>query len=174
MLQTIDDADIPGIVSLLNRAYRGAGAAVGWNSEAGYIAGDRTTEPLLRTDLRTRPEAILLRWVDPANHQLSGCVWLEPLGQGQWYMGSLATDPERQNTGAGRALLGAAEQFVSERGGDRVRITVVNVRDTLIAWYERRGYRLSGETEPFPYDDDRFGTPLRDDLAFVVMEKVLP
>lgn len=52
-------------------------------------------------------------------------------------------------------------------------MTVVNVRDTLIAWYIRRGYFLTGETEPFPYDDNRFGTPLRDDLAFVVLEKVL-
>jgi hypothetical protein len=47
------------------------------------------------------------------------------------------------------------------------------VRDALIAWYERRGYRLTGETQPFPYGDERFGLPQRDDLAFVVMEKGL-
>ena len=50
-------------------------------------------------------------------------------------------------------------------------MTVVNVRDTLIAWYQRRGYALTGETKPFPYDDKRFGTPLRDDLYFVMLEK---
>ncbi len=59
------------------------------------------------------------------------------------------------------------------RGGKRVRITVVNVRDALIAWYIRRGYDKTGETEPFPYGDDRFGHPLRDDLGFVVLEKAL-
>ena len=52
-------------------------------------------------------------------------------------------------------------------------MTVVHIRDTLIAWYERRGYALTGETRPFPHGDDRFGKPLRDDLSFVVMEKVL-
>jgi hypothetical protein len=50
-------------------------------------------------------------------------------------------------------------------------MTVVNVRKTLIAWYERRGYALTGETKPFPYGDERFGRPLRDDLHFVVLEK---
>lgn len=50
-------------------------------------------------------------------------------------------------------------------------MTVVNVRDTLIAWYVRRGYRLTGEREPFPYGDNRFGTPLRQDLHFEVLEK---
>ena len=52
-----------------------------------------------------------------------------------------------------------------------MRLTVVNVRATLIAWYERRGYRLTGESQPFPYEDQRFGAPRRDDLEFVVLEK---
>jgi hypothetical protein len=54
------------------------------------------------------------------------------------------------------------------------RLTVVSIRDSLIAWYERRGYRRTGETQAFPYEDRRFGTPLRDDLEFVVLEKRLP
>ncbi len=52
-------------------------------------------------------------------------------------------------------------------------MTVINFRKTLIAWYLRRGYRQTGETEPFPYGDDRFGAPLRDDLVFVVLQKDL-
>jgi len=52
-------------------------------------------------------------------------------------------------------------------------MTVVNIRDTLIAWYQRRGYVLTGETRPFPYGDSRFGEPRRDDLSFVVLEKHL-
>lgn len=59
------------------------------------------------------------------------------------------------------------------RGGVEVRMTVVNLRDTLIAWYGRRGYVLTGETEPFPYGDDRFGAPTRQDLEFVILRKRL-
>jgi hypothetical protein len=67
----------------------------------------------------------------------------------------------------------SAKRWVRERGARRVRMTVVNVRDTLIAWYARRGYELTGETTPFPYGDDRFGVPQRDNLCFVVLEKNL-
>jgi hypothetical protein len=52
-------------------------------------------------------------------------------------------------------------------------MTVITLRETLIAWYESRGYRRTGKSEPFPYGDDRVGTPLRDDLRFVVLEKEL-
>jgi GNAT superfamily N-acetyltransferase len=102
-----------------------------------------------------------------------GCVWIEPLGDDGWYPGSLATDPTRQNSGLGKALLSAAEQWVRDRGGKRIRMHAVNVRDALIAWYLRRGDHKTGETEPFPYGDDRFGAPLRDDLRFLVLEKDL-
>jgi hypothetical protein len=46
------------------------------------------------------------------------------------------------------------------------------VRESLIAWYERRGYRRTGETEPFPRDT-RFGEPQRPDLEFIMLEKDL-
>ncbi len=100
-----------------------------------------------------------------------GCVWPEPLNQDVWYLGSLATDPTRQKGGLGKILLVAAEQWVHERGGKRIRMSVVNVREALNAWYLRRGHRKTGETEPFPYGDDRYGAPLRDDLSFLVLEK---
>lgn len=98
-------------------------------------------------------------------------MWLEPRGEGEWYLGSLATDPSRQNSGLGRALLTAAEDWTREQGGRRIRMTVINVREALIAWYERRGYHRTGETAPFPYGDDRFGTPLRPDLHFGILER---
>jgi hypothetical protein len=62
---------------------------------------------------------------------------------------------------------------VRKRGGRGIRMTVVNVRDALINWYMRRGYSLTGETEPFPYGNNRFGIPKRDDLHFVVLRKHL-
>ena len=52
-------------------------------------------------------------------------------------------------------------------------MTVIWLREALVAWYARRGYHPTGETKPFPYGDDRWGTPTRDDLYFVVLEKAL-
>ena len=164
------DADVPRIVDLMNRAYRGSD---GWSAEQAYIAGNRTTEAFLREDIAANPAATLLKWVETPDGPAHGCVWLEPMPEGTWYLGSLCVDPDLQNAGQGRTLLAAAEAWARERGAARVRMSVVNVRDTLIAWYLRRGYRATGEIEPFPYGSDRFGRPLRDDLAFVVLGKDL-
>jgi hypothetical protein len=54
-----------------------------------------------------------------------------------------------------------------------MQMTVISVRNDLIAWYERRGYRRTGRTSPFPYGDERFGIPLRDDLQFELLVKPL-
>ena len=156
----------------MNRAFRGDGPGASWNTEAPYIDGARTHQDLLAADLRERPQARLLI-ARGEDGRVQACVWLEPLGAGVWYLGSLAVDPALQNGGAGRRLLGLSEARIAAEGGRTVRMTVVNVRDTLIAWYIRRGYSLTGETEPFPYEDARFGTPKRPGLHFVVLEKRL-
>jgi len=173
---TLEDAlasDIPAVAALMNFAFRGAGPVTSWNTESVYIAGDRTSVALIEADIADKPDARLLIVRDAATRAPIASVWLEPVGGGTWYLGSLTIDPTLQNGGAGRKMLAVSEDWVRARGGRTIRMTVVHVRDTLIAWYLRRGYHLTGETEPFPYDDARFGVPLRDDLHFVVLEKTL-
>ncbi|HEX3889065.1 MAG TPA: GNAT family N-acetyltransferase [Phenylobacterium sp.] len=165
------DADIAEIVELSNWAYRGTGAVASWTVES-YLQGERTTADALRADLAANPSAQVLLWRDERG-ELLGHVWLEPLDAGVWYLGLLSVRPDRQDRKLGRGLLTSAEDHARERGARRMRMTVINVRDTLIAWYQRRGYALTGEVRPFPYGDDRFGRPLRDDLSFVVLEKAL-
>jgi ribosomal protein S18 acetylase RimI-like enzyme len=167
------DADLPAIVDLVNAAYRGDDAARGWTTESGYIDGPRIDLDLLRADLAAEPDALLLGWRDAPDGPLLGCVWLEPAADDAWYLGMLTVRPDLQDRQLGRQLLADAEAAAAEAGARRVRMTVVNIRDTLIAWYQRRGYALTGQTRPFPYDDNRFGTPKRSDLVFVVLEKSL-
>jgi ribosomal protein S18 acetylase RimI-like enzyme len=170
-LKAATDADLPEIVELTNWAYRGAGEVASWTVES-YLHGQRTTAEALAADIAANPAARLLTWRDDAG-ELQGHVWLEPLDDGVWYLGLLSVRPDRQDQKLGRTLLNAAEDFTRAQGGRRVQMTVINVRDTLIAWYQRRGYALTGEVRPFPYGDDRFGTPQRDDLSFVVLERGL-
>ena len=172
-LERAVECDYPAIVALANQAYRGSGEGSGWTTESSYLEGPRLTESRLREDLVAKPEAHLLVVRGEGAGQLLGTVWLEPRSPGVWYLGLLTIRPEEQNRQLGRALLAAAESYAAERGARRIRMTVVNVRESLIAWYERRGYRRTGEREPFPYGDDRFGRPLREDLGFVVLEKEL-
>jgi ribosomal protein S18 acetylase RimI-like enzyme len=166
------EADYPAIIELANLAYRGTGPSASWNIED-FIEGQRLNESLLREDLAAKPEAHLLTYRDVPDEPLLGTVWLEPGKDGVWYLGLLTIHPELQKRKLGRTLLAAAEDFAKQRGAQRIQMTVVNVRDILITWYERRGYSLTGETRPFPYGDDRFGKPTRDDLHFVVLQKDL-
>lgn len=50
---------------------------------------------------------------------------------------------------------------------------VISLRDELIAYYERRGFRRTGETREFPYELIGADTILRDDLSFAVLVKNL-
>ena len=157
----------------MNTAYRGVGRDASWNTEAVFIDGDRTNEADLKEEIARKPASVLLVAEEDGDATMLGCVWLEPVSGATWYLGSLTIDPRLQNSGLGRRLLLASEQWAMERGAGKIEMKVVNVRDTLIAWYKRRGYRLTGETHAFPYGDHRFGTPRRDDLTFVVLEKSL-
>ena len=168
MLEPATEADHAAIVALVNQAYRGLGAqAQGWNLETGVIEGERTTLALLREDLAAKPHARLM--LHKNAQTLLASVWLEPMGDGDWYLGLLAIRPDLQAQGLGRRMLDASEAHVAANGGTRVVISVLNVREALIGWYERRGYVRTGAVAPYPYGDDRFGRPLREDLAFVIL-----
>jgi len=93
---------------------------------------------------------------------------------GAGYFGMFSVQPDLQGGGVGKALLAEAERVA---GGEwelpAMRMTVIDLRDELIAFYERRGYARTGIKKPFPYGDERYGIPKRDDLRFEVLEKPL-
>ena len=105
--------------------------------------------------------------------KLMACCQLERRGD-SGYFGMFAVDPLAQGAGLGKRVLAEAERIVGETWGcATLRMTVIVQRDELIAWYGRRGYRRTGQFEPFPYGDERFGIPRRDDLRFEVLLKNL-
>jgi ribosomal protein S18 acetylase RimI-like enzyme len=173
LLERVMEADYAAVVELANLAYRGTGRkdgeAASWNIEAGLVEGPRLTEATLREELAEKPE--LLVWREVAGGPLMGTAWMQPKGDGVWYLGLLTVRPDVQDRKLGRALLAAAEAYARERGGRRITMTVLSGRDELMGWYERRGYRKTGVTQPYPYGDGRHGRPLRDDLHFIVMER---
>jgi ribosomal protein S18 acetylase RimI-like enzyme len=163
----------------MNAAYGGRGSVAGWTHVKEFLVGDRTSVSALRAEIKANPRAqfLVVRKPQtrgkPATGALRGSVWLEPRSASVWYLGSLAVDPREQNSGLGRRILDAAETGLADLGAAKVIIDVLNVRGSLIAWYERRGYRLTGESHAFPYEDNRYGVPQRPDLEFVELEKSL-
>jgi len=168
-------SELAQVVELVNAAYRGEGGQAGWTSEIGLVDGLRVTIEALRNDFSAASDLSILLLREAG--QLLACVRLESAtamnGEPACHIGLLAVRPGMQDRGVGRVLLEHAEAAGRARGAEIARMTVVGVRASLIAWYERRGYRRTGETQPFPYQDARFGHPARPDLDFVVLEKNL-
>ena len=173
ILDPAEDCDIEALADLVNGAYRGDTGRTGWTHEADMLEGPRTSAQALRHDLAAQPQAMILILRDAPGTEALGLVWLEPSGQSTWYLGMLTVRPTLQDRKLGRTLLAMAESFAAERGARRIEITVVSIRRSLVDWYKRRGYQPTGEVQPFPYADQRFGAPLRDDLEFHVMAKAI-
>ena len=165
-------ADIADYVELVSSAYRGEGSKQGWTTEADLLGGQRLNGPMAEDMLAEADSQILLARDEQGRAVAS--VYVREPEDGAAYLGVLAVSPLGQGKGVGSALIGLAEAWVAEHwGATSMRMSVINKREELIAYYERRGYSRTGEVEPFPYGDERFGLPKVDDLAFVMLSKPL-
>ncbi len=162
------DADVPALVALVTSAYRGESSRTGWTTEADFLDGNRIDPDVLRTEI-ARPRSRVLVVEHEAG--LAACAHVAE-DEGAGYFGMFAVRPDLQGGGVGKQLLAEAERVVRDEWRlPAMRMTVIDIRDALIAFYERRGYRRTGILKPFPYGDERFGIPLRGDLRFEVLEK---
>ncbi|MEU3313702.1 GNAT family N-acetyltransferase [Streptomyces sp. NPDC048387] len=164
------EEDVPALVALVESAYRGDASRAGWTTEADFLDGQRT-DPDGVAAIIADPDSTLL--VVERAGELVACCQLEHRGD-HAYFGMFAVRPGLQGAGLGKEVMAEAERRVREDWKvTEMRMTVVNVREELIAYYERRGYRRTGELSPFPYGDERFGVPLRSDLAFELLVKTV-
>lgn len=163
-------ADRDALIALVTSAYRGEASRAGWTTEADLLDGPRVVPEVLEHDLM-RPRSMVV--IAERDGGMLACAHVCDDG-GTGYFGMFAVDPTRQGGGLGDAVLRECERIVrAEWRLPVMRMTVIDLRDELIAWYERRGYRRTGIKQPFPYGDARFGQPKRDDLRFEVLEKAL-
>jgi len=162
-------ADITAITALLNSAYRGESSKQGWTTEAHLIAGNVRTNEVSVKEVMEQEGSIMLKYINE-NGQLMGCVNLQQHGD-KVYLGMLSVSPGLQGAGIGKKLLKAAEEYTLQVNGKAVYMTVISVRTELINWYERYGYKDTGERKPF-VEDGVSGTHLQP-LEFMVMEKMV-
>jgi ribosomal protein S18 acetylase RimI-like enzyme len=162
--------DVPALVALIQSAYRGESSRAGWTTEADLLEGQRTDpEGVLAVIAGTDSRLVAVE----SDGGLVACCQVEHRG-GYAYFGMFAVRPALQGAGLGGLVLAEAERFAREEWkAAEMHMTVISAREDLIAWYVRRGYRRTGETRPFPYGDERFGLPRREDLEFELLTKKL-
>lgn len=161
-------ADIDALVVLVTSAYRGDASKQGWTTEADMLDGQRIDPDVLRKDIERERSRVVIA---EREAQLLACVHVAE-DDGAGYLGMFSVKPDLQGGGVGKLLLAEAERIARDEWRlPAMRMTVIDIRDELIAFYERRGYRRTGVTKPFPYGDERYGIPKRDDLRFEILEK---
>ena len=160
--------DIPALIALVTSAYRGDTSKQGWTTESDLLDGQRIDAEALRHDIERTDSRILLAL---ENGEVLACAHVA-IEDGTGYFGMFAVSPDQQGSGVGKRMMAEAERLAREDWGlPGMRMTVIDIRDELIAFYERRGYARTGLKKPFPYGDERFGIPKRDDLRFEILEK---
>jgi ribosomal protein S18 acetylase RimI-like enzyme len=130
------------------------------------LSGQRTSTAELTAALAD-PDRRLL--VAERGGDLVGTVTVARAGADRAYLGMLSVLPDIQGAGLGRELIAAAEAAARTAFAAKfMEMTVIERRAELIGWYERRGYRQTGEIRSFPY------APAETvNFAMVVLERAL-
>ncbi|MDZ4870585.1 MAG: GNAT family N-acetyltransferase [Alphaproteobacteria bacterium] len=160
--------EAPQITALIERAYRGEESKSGWTSEADLLTGPRTSVDEIAAIMR-EPLARFLVATD-GTKDLAACALIRN-EEASGYFGMFAVRPNIQGAGLGKAMLDAAERNIKDLWRlNTVYMTVINLRHELIAYYERRGYKRTGERKPFPFDLPSLGAT-RTDFHLTVLRK---
>lgn len=160
-------ADAAAITALLNSAYRGEHSKKGWTTEAHLIAGNQRSDEADVTATLLKAGSVFLKYTD-ADNNLTGCVNLQQHGN-KIYLGMFSVAPELQGAGVGKQLLLAAEEYALQNGIHIIYMSVISVRIELINWYQRHGYKDTGERISFK-EDGKSGKHLQP-LEFMMLEK---
>jgi N-acetylglutamate synthase-like GNAT family acetyltransferase len=156
--------DIPELVLLINKAYKGEGSKKAWTSESNLFDGLRTNENVL-TELLSDENAIIFKYVNDSG-AIIGCVYMQKQ-ESQIYLGLLSVSPDIQAASVGKQLLIAAEEYAQEKKCNKIVMSVITIRHELVEWYKRRGYYPTG-VKPFP--QDKVNIP-NQKLELVMLEK---
>lgn len=150
---------------LINRAYRFE-ASRSWTSEHKIVSGDRMSlaflERLIQHQQVSHDESQF--FVVEANGQLEkgiiGCIALS-YKDSDVEIGTFCISPELQNYGYGKQVLKAAELYATKFNPHlkTYSMWVLNTRQELIAYYERRGYVQTSKTAEYPIQEN-VGQPL--------------
>ncbi len=162
-------AESDDITCLVNAAYRPDSTHAGWTHESNLISGARTSSEQIIEIINKKDSIILVAIQDS---KLSACVHIERTDH-HCSIGMLAVSPAFQDAGLGKKMLGHAETFaIKHFSAQRLIMIVLSARYELISFYQRRGYRKTGNVLEYPISAG-VGSPKFDNLKIEMLEKIL-
>jgi GNAT superfamily N-acetyltransferase len=147
--------DAEAVAKLVNAAYRGETSRKGWTTEADILEGLRTTTVEIANIIKRDNAFVLIGVLKDEIVATICCEWQELAFKDTVHFGMIAVKPSLQNKGYGKKMIQAAEAMTRREW--RVvgfHMAVISIRHELIAFYERLGYKLTGEFAVFPVKSD--------------------
>jgi N-acetylglutamate synthase-like GNAT family acetyltransferase len=96
-----------------------------------------------------------------------GCVCIAPTNNTSIYFGMLSVNPKYQGFGLGIGMIHTVEKIAKDYGYEYTELWVVNLRNDLIPWYTKQGYKEVG-SGPWP---EHLKNELKQPAHFIKMHK---
>ena len=160
-------SDAASIAALANAGYRGDTSRQGWTTEADLLDGLRTTTAEVQNLINSELSVILICM---SGDDLIASVCLEREAEAV-HIGLFVVNPAMQRMGVGKQLLTYAENYAAQHWSvSKFCMHVITLRNELIAFYERRGYRRTGIIKTFPVNPQMW-QPKMTGLQLELLEK---
>lgn len=163
-----DPIEEASVISMVNTCYR---TSVGWTNEVNIASGPRLRPEHLRRDAKAM-SIFVAELTTATTTQVVACIKTGlcitsvagPLEEPAGYIGLFAVHPLLQQRGLGGRLVSYAENFCQSLGAKEMILDVIDRRTDIIAWYQRRGFKL---TEQF-IDGEEVFKDIGDDCGLLV------
>lgn len=160
--------DIPALTVLINRCYL---FEEGWTSESELVGGIRTNQNEIQSVIEDEKQHFFVYPQTNSEHEavktgeLLGCINIGIEDDGA-YIGFFAVNPELQGSGVGSIMLEKAEilaqsYLTEQKERDKtvdkkpIKMLVLKGRDKMLAYYQRRGYVCTGNTQSFSNNNSK-------------------
>jgi ribosomal protein S18 acetylase RimI-like enzyme len=161
-IATLDDCHATDLHGLVIEAL--AGEEQNWSGKPHFHPEDAVSVEELQA-LIAAPRSRLLAAFD--GDEIVGCVLVTRNAGGRSTLGLLGVDQHSRRRGLGAKLILAAETIAVETfGSDQIELCVLDGRARLMAYYEKQGFRRTGERRSIR-------RRLHTEMEFVVMGKML-
>ena len=156
------------VVEVINKAYRGELSSKAWTTEADLLGGKRAEKELIEEILNQENSKF---YIAKFEKKIVGNIQVK-LESSDIYIGLFSVHPDFQSSGIGKKLLKFAEDNSSilYKKANKFKMQVITLREDLIEFYKRRGYKVTNSFFEFP-KSELWNIKIEDELNFVILEK---